>query len=62
MLRPCQLGAMTLTKALLIFALLVIAFNLLFYARFKRLMVEVNRCKDEQQKHLQNSENEEQDR
>ncbi|MFC4292668.1 hypothetical protein ACFOWX_09615 [Sphingorhabdus arenilitoris] len=39
---------MTLTKALLIFALLVIAFNLFFYARFKRLMAEV-RVRAEQQ-------------
>ena len=38
---------MTLTKAIIIFVLLVIAFNLFFYARFKRLMAEVKRRVDE---------------
>ncbi len=39
---------MTLTKALLIFVLLVAAFNLFFYARFRRLMAEVRRRAAEQ--------------
>jgi hypothetical protein len=34
---------MTLTKALLIFGLFVIAFNLFYYSRYKRVMAEVRR-------------------
>ncbi|NJM51830.1 MAG: hypothetical protein HC843_13985 [Sphingomonadales bacterium] len=52
---------MTLTKALIIFALLVIAFNLFFYARFKRLMAEVKRRNEIQQAQQQESEQEDQD-
>jgi hypothetical protein len=38
---PCH--PMTLTKALLIFGLFVIAFNLFYYSRYKRVMAEVRR-------------------
>jgi len=34
---------MTLTKALIVAALLVIAFNLFYYARYQRAMAEVRR-------------------
>ena len=34
---------MTFTKAIIIFVLLVIAFNLYYYSRFKRVMAEVRR-------------------
>ena len=34
---------MTLTKAIIIGVLLVIAFNLFFYARYQRVMKEVRR-------------------
>jgi putative redox protein len=40
---------MTFPKAILIFALLVAAFNLFFYARFRRVMIEVRRRAAEQE-------------
>ena len=50
---------MTLTKAIIIGVLLVIAFNLFFYARYQRVMKEVRRRLAEEEAQAPENENSE---